>query len=457
MLHLPCTPSSLARRIAAGSLLILGLGSACDLLDGGSDAANDAEGADAEPDSADSATRKNPPAANGEGGGGADATPGPGGDEGGAPSKAGPAVWQAKTETAPVLARISGGGVVVGAFAESFAGFSEGGQAWSKEGTASELLRLQSGSMLATIADKVIAFDPATGDVLFEVQVPSPTPDTPPRKGRKPPPPPPIVAADSFGSQVLLALADARFFVVDPPACGQKKASCLRAAGELEGEFLEASTGLTVADDGTRFLREEDTLRAFDAAFDLKFSLTAHKPLAPVSPAPSNRLGVAFGGEIALLDTAKCESRMETRLARAGATVAPRGCVMWRYEADLDTAPPAVAAVSSLAANGNQRLQVVAQGSDSWKSPLGSLGRVISSQDGLLYTATVAENDEQAPAVSLSAVDAERGTVAWSVPLGFDLEAGAVIVADAVSVDYSPGWISVAIDNSIAVVALPAG
>lgn len=435
--------------------MTLGLTSACDLLGGGGDSAKEAkDGAD--PEAADAPAGEAPkPRGGDEGGGGADAAAEPGSAAGGAPPT-GPAVWQTKAPSAPVLSRVAANGVVVAAFAESYAGFNEGGQVWSKEGTASQLLRLQSGSVLATIADRVVAFDPSTGEVQFEAQVPSPEPATPPRRGRKPPPPPPIVAADSFGSQVLLALSDARFFVADPPACSQKKASCLRPAGELEGEFLEPSTGLTVADDGTRFLREEDALRAFDAAFDLKFSLTAHKSLRSVSPAPDNRLGVSFGGEIALLDTPKCESRMETRLARGGATVAPRGCVMWRYEADLDPAPAAVVDGSSLAANGNQRLQVVVQGSDSWKSPIGSLGRVISSQDGVLYTATIAENEAQAPSVSLSAVDAERGTVSWSVPLGFELEADTVVVADALSVDWSPGWISVTLDDAIAVVALPA-
>ncbi len=358
--------------------------------------------------------------------------------------------WSGEGRGRPRRVRVADDGVVVVAFDDALVGMSDGAASWTKEGVPVDLLRLQDGAMLSAIEDRLLAFDPATGETAFEVSIPAPE-----VKRGKPKPPPPVVAAGTFGSQVLVALADARFFVVDPPACTKKDPACLRPAGTLDGEYLEASTQLVIANDGTRFLVEDDTLRAFGIGFEQRFSLAAHSVLSSVTPAPEGRLALTFGGEVALLDVARCQGRSEVRLARSGATAAPKGCVSWRYGNTLDAAAPAVVDADTLAVNGERRLQVVAEGTDSWKSPLGSVGPVVAGAQNVLYAFTAESGDDGASTFALAAVDAARGTANWTIELPFEGSEQAPVTAASITMDWQPGWLAVALEQNIVVVALP--
>jgi hypothetical protein len=349
--------------------------------------------------------------------------------------------------------KVSPDGAIVAVFGDKMVGYVDGAEAWSKADAYTELVRLQDGTLLAAAGPNVIGFDPSTGKATFETTIPAPEGWEEPKNG-KPKPLPGVVGAEAFGSQVLLAIADARFYVMDPPAC-VKKEPCLRPGGVLEGEYLEPAAVLKVADDGTRYLGEDDALRAFTLALELRFDLTAHANIVGMTPVGNNRLALAFGGEVALLDTDRCSGRTEIRLARNRANIAPKGCVIWRYGGELDDVSPAVIDESTIAANGNQRIQAVINGTDSWKSPLGAIGRVVPGDDGLLYTMTMDEAADGSMSTSVIAVDGKKGTASWSVDLPFTVESGAVIVTDSLRIDWQSGWIAVALDNQIALLSVP--
>jgi hypothetical protein len=384
-----------------------------------------------------------------------------GDDEGGEDSgdepeiEGGPEIaWETAMAVQPRTLRISNQGVVVFVFEDRMEGFRDKSKVWSKKGNFTELVRLVDGSFVGASGPKLEAFDPNTGETKFEFEVPGPESDGPPKKKGDDSPPPGIVGAATFGSQVLLAMADARFFVADPPACAAKEPACTRPAGFLPGEYLEPAAVLTVSDSGTRILAEDDTMRAFDLALELEFDLEAHANIVGATPVAEKGLALAFGGEIAFLDIESCRGKGTVKLAKRGFTVAAKGCVAWRYGSGLDDVAPAVIDSETLAANGNQRLQAIVAGSDSWKTPIGSMGRVIRGNDGLLYT-MASDESEDATTVSVKAVHPERGVVVWEVGLPFVLESGAVVVTDSLAFDWQGTWIAAGLDNNLAVLRIP--
>jgi outer membrane protein assembly factor BamB len=431
--------------IIAGLTFALSL-NACDLLD---KAKGEPETAKEEASEEKSAEPEDPKAA--------DATP-EAGDEGEeesgeveAPSGGSSVAWSATGPSQPLDMKVSGTGALVAVYGDKMVGYVDGAEAWAKEAAYTELVRLKDGTMLAAAGPDVVAFEPDTGKVTFERSIEAPAGSKP----KKDEPAPGVVGAETFGSQVLLAMADARFFVMDPPSCVKDEPTCLRPGESLAGEYLEPSAVLKVANDGTRFLGEDDTMRAFNLALELQFELAAAADIVGITTVGNDRLALAFGGEIALLDSTKCVGRTEIRLAKNRNNIAPKGCVMWRYGGELDNVAPAVIDDSTLAANGNQRLQAVINGVDSWKSPLGSVGRVVAVDAAVLYTMTVVEAEDGSMSTAVAAVDAEKGTVNWSAPLPFAVEDGAVVVVDSLSIDWQPGWIAVAKDAELAVVSVP--
>jgi hypothetical protein len=269
------------------------------------------------------------------------------------------------------------------------------------------------------------------------------------------------MTAASFGSQVLVADQEARFFQVDPPTCIQGDPACLRPAGALDGEVLEVGTRLSVADDGTRYLIEEDTLRVFTPLLDTVFELESPGRIVAVVPAGQSGLALAANGQVLLLQMPRCKG---ATLRLPGVPTGSRQCFRWRYGVDLDDAPPAVIDENTLAVNGARRLHAVAEGTDSWKSPIGSVGAVLVGSDGLLYTLAVDTEGEAALAVK--AVHPGKGTVQWAVPLPFapptapaaaegELATDVVIPETAV-LDTRGAWIVAGFDQHVALVAVQA-
>ncbi len=356
--------------------------------------------------------------------------------------------WQTDF-TAPTTAlSVSSDGTLVAVFEAEAKGYLDGTQVWAKEGAFSPPVRLQDGTLAASLGPVVTGFVPATGDKKFEVTMPLPEPTGKPRKGKEAPPPP-VVSMAPFGSQLFVAVANAKFFVIDPPTCEQEEPGCLRPAGSLDGEYLEKSARVSIVDDGTRLLVEDESMRAFDIALEEVFSLEASANIDGAIPIVGGRLALSFGGETALLNLAAC-AEGTVRLARG--TSAPKGCVQWRYGQGLDRVPPGVVDADTLAVSGNQRLQAVINGTDSWKSPIGAIGPVVGEPE-LVFTVAMAKTEADIR-LSVKAVDAKLGTVAWSVPLPFTLPVDAQFDPTLVKIDKAGDYIAAAYGEHTAVLSI---
>jgi hypothetical protein len=353
--------------------------------------------------------------------------------------------WQTDFTTAPRTLTISDSGTLVVVFEAEAKGYLDGAQVWAKEGSYTGPVTLQDGTLVTSIGGVVTGFDPASGQQTFEVSIPAPAPTG---KRDRDKPPPAVVSVAPFGSQLSVAMADARFFVIDPPTCAKEEPACLRPAGALEGEYLEPTAYLAVADDGTRLLVEDEGMRAFDIALAEVFSLEASANIVGAVAIPGGKLAVSFGGETALLSLASCAGGA-VRLSRG--TTAPKGCVQWRYGQGLDRVPPGVIDAETLAVNGNQRLQAVINGTDSWKSPIGAVGPVVGEADQVL-TIALAKSDADIK-LSVKSVDSKMGTINWTVPLPFALAADTVLDPSQLRLHKRGDWIVAAYGEHTAVLS----
>ncbi len=364
--------------------------------------------------------------------------------------------WHVKLASVPRAVAVTDRGTVFVLGASSIEGFVDGKPAWKKEGTFNGFTRLVDGGVATTTGNAIVAFDPSSGEDRFRVEVPAPAGwPTANRKG-EPIPPPAIVAAASVGSQLLVADQEARFFEVDAPACTKGEEACIRPAGQLDGEVLEVGTRMHVADDGTRYLLEEDTLRVFDPSLETVLELESPGRISAVVPIGAAGLAIATHGQVALLQMQRC---LGASLSLPGVATGSRQCFRWRYGIDLDDAVPAVIDEQTLAVNGGGRMQAVSEGTDVWKSPIGAVGSVIAGGDGLLYTMTVRDDAEST--VAVEAVHPTKGTVAWSVPLPFGPTVGAgenatdVVTPETLGLDTRGGFLAAALEQNIALVTIP--
>ena len=373
--------------------------------------------------------------------------PGPTGGAGPAPAVGGGSgpklAWQIELAGVPRQVLLDPNGTMVVVFDDKITGLHDGLEMWTKEGSFGEVLRLKDGSMVATRGPEVLAFEPGDGAERFVVAPPS-------KAGAKDGAPAEVVAAARFGLQVLVATASAEFFVVDPPTCQGKEPGCVRPAGNLEGEYLEPTATLAVGDDGTRFLVEEGTVRAFDIALETLFRVDLHSPVVGLLPV-SDRLALVFGGEAAMLDVAPCRARDEFSLGRRGSSAPPK-CVKWRYPDDVDDVPPAVLDPNTLAVNGGGTLQAVADGDDRWKIPIDSIGPVLTDGLGLLFTICTGQGGGP---MSVKAVSADRATVEWVVPLPISVPADEAIAPSTLLFDRAGAWLAAGLEQRLAMLALP--
>jgi hypothetical protein len=429
---------------------------ACDKLTGGGDSGEAAAEAQGDPPAAEE------PAAEGDAKV-ADAEPAPDGETAPAadtpkdePAEApadtpnlaaadGPKVaWSTAFTSTPRAVSIEADGTLVVVFEDRMKGYQGGAQKWEKEGAFTDLVRLQDGTLAVSSGASVLAFQPSTGEESFRVEIAGK------RKGKAAPAE--IVAITTLGSQVLAATTEATFHVIDPPACVGKQPACLRPAGALEGEYLEHTAELVASDDGTRFLVEDTAMRAFDLGLDLDFEVQASARIVAAVPVPGGRIAVAHGGAIALLDVVGCIGK--GGVVHLGASAGPKGCGLWRYGSGLDLVPPAVVDRDTLAVNGDHRLQAVTRGTDSWKTPIGAIGRVIAGEGGLLYTMCVEDATEGA-GMSVKAITADKGTAAWVVALPFAPSESKAVVAGDLRFDQQDGFVVAGWAENAAVLAIP--
>jgi hypothetical protein len=354
--------------------------------------------------------------------------------------------WSTAFTSAPRAVSIAKDGTLVVVFDDRMKGYLGGAQSWEKEGSFADIVRLQDGSLAASSGASVLAFQPTSGEEIFRVDIAS--------KGKRKAkaPPPEIVAITILGSQVLVATSDATFHAIDPPACVAKQPACLRPAGALPGEYLERKAELVASDDGTRFLVEDTSMRAFDLGLDVVFEVDATARISAAVPVPGGRLALAYGGAVALLDVAGCMGKGSVHV---GATAGPKGCGLWRYGSGLDDVAPAVIDRDTLAVNGDHRSQAVAGGTDSWKTPIGAIGPVIAGEGGLLYTMCVEDAADEA-AMSVKAITADKGTSAWVVGLPFAPAETGLVVIENLRFDRQGGFIVAGWEENAAVLSIPA-
>jgi len=322
-------------------------------------------------------------------------------------SKAGPAPvaaasWVLSADAAPASLQLAGS-VVVASYSSTVVGYADGAVAWTFEGEHDGAFGMTDGSVVVVQDATVLGLTALDGSERFKAELP--------KQGKKDPL---VVASDSDGEHVLIALADARFLILTPAACGDSPSEdageCIRTVGRLSGEYLEPASTVAMGEDGVRYLAEEDSMRAFDIDLRTVFSASLPADVRSMVRAPGGRLALQFGQEAALLDIERCRGRSEVRL-RTGDTQAPAGCVLWRYGRAIDPVPPAAVDTSSLALNERGKLQLVAEGDDAWKIPIGAFGPVAHGGDSLFTLAVVGDD------LAVAEVDATSGAVKTKHPL----------------------------------------
>jgi hypothetical protein len=347
------------------------------------------------------------------------------------------ATWSVTADATPSAIRLSGS-VVVAAFEGSVVGYANGAAAWTFEGAHEGVFALGEDTVAVVLDAEVKLLSSTDGSEKASATLPP--------RGKKPVD---VVASDANDQHVLLALADARFLQVTPSACGEAPAEgageCVRVVGRLSGEYLEPGSQVALGEDGTRYLAEEDSMRGFDLDLRTVFEASTAADIRSMVHVPGNRLALQFGQEAVLLDPARCRGRSEVRL-RTGDTQAPSGCVLWRYGKAIDPVPPAAVDTSSLALNERGKLQVVAEGDDAWKIPLGAFGPVALG-DGVLFT-LAADGDS----IVVAQVEASTGTITAKHVL--PITSSGDDRADA-KLARSGGTVAAAIGASIGVVSLP--
>lgn len=310
--------------------------------------------------------------------------------------------WNIDVDAAPTSLLLAGSSIVA-SYDDKLVGYADGAAAWTFEGAHDAAFGVTDGSVIVVQASTVLGLAAQDGSERFKAELP---------KLRKKSPV--VVASNTDGEHVLIALADARFLLVTPPACGDSPApdagECVGTVGRLSGEYLEPASAVAMGEDGIRYLAEEDSMRAFDADLRTVFSASLPAEVRSMVQVPGGRLALQFGQEAALLDVERCRGRSEVRL-RTDDTQGPAGCVLWRYGRAIDPVPPAAVDTSSLALNERGKLQLVAEGDDAWKIPLGAFGPVANGGDSLFTLAVVGDG------LAVAEVDSTSGAVKAKHPL----------------------------------------
>jgi hypothetical protein len=335
-------------------------------------------------------------------------------------------------------------GTLVVASDQKMVGIREGKEAWSKDGAFGDLAQLEDGSMVASRGGEIVGFNSGDGSEAFAIAPGGPGKESPPQ----------VVGAAVTGNEILVATEDAQFFGLDAAACKEGTDGCVRPAGRLRGEYLELGARLVAGADGTRYLVEDNVLRRFNPEFEVQFRLEAHSNLTGVVPVAEGRLGLAYGGEVALLDVAQCDKAKAFSLPRGRATDAPSKCLLWRYDHGADNAPPAVIDADTLALNAKGGLQAVAAGDDVWKLPLGSVGPVLRDDNGQLLTISAEEPDgDEGSALAVRAVSPDDAAVQWELPLPYRAQGDAM--ATAPMFVRGGRWLAAGVGEKVAVLRIP--
>lgn len=312
------------------------------------------------------------------------------------------ASWSITADAAPASLQLAGS-VAIASFKDTVVGYTNGAPAWTFEGAHDASFGMKDGSVVVVQASTALGLSAVDGSERFKAELPKQGKDEPL-----------VVASSSDGEHVLLALADARFLVVAPAACGDSPAEgageCVRTVGRLSGEYLEPGSQVAIGEDGLRYLAEEDSMRAFDGELRTVFAASLPADVRSMTHVPGGRLALQFSQEAALLDVERCRGRSEVRL-RTSDTQAPAGCVLWRYGRAIDPVPPAAVDTSSLALNERGKLQLVAEGDDAWKIPLGAFGPVTRGGDSLFTLAIVGDG------IAVAEVEPTNGAVKAKHPL----------------------------------------
>ena len=437
----------LSARLGFAGLFML---AACETLGiGGEGEGGDAAGAGDEDGAKEEGDGGDDKAGADEGGDGAAASDDGAGDGGSEPTGDQPQIaWNSEFASIAGSFLVTSSGSVIVVFEGGIEGVMKGESIWKKEGAFTPLLRLPDRTIATSTGNRVHVFDPNNGQDVFTVDIPEPPGWN--RKKKKPRPPPPVIAIATVGSQMLVANSDARFYILDPPICAENGPACLRPAGYLDGEELEAGTGLNVANDGTRFLTEGSDLRGFDLGLDTVFELESRAEINAALPVGPAGLVIAAGGAASLLNLGRCRGAGLIKLQSA--PVGNNRCVTWRYGEGLDPVAPAVVDEQTIAVNGGRRLQAVNGGVDAWKSPIDAVGRVLSGPGGLLYTLSVQESPAE---FSVKAVSADKGTVVWKQVLPFQYSDTEIVVAENMKLDWQGKWVAAGMEKSMVVIEAP--
>jgi hypothetical protein len=301
-------------------------------------------------------------------------------------------------------------------------------------------------------SNRLLRLDPATGKDQGGAEVPL--------VGEYPPNGKLVAWAGGPGGVWVVMADDGRFFEL----AGGK----LRPAGKLVDEELDSDAELVVAYDGTRYLIEYGTLRAFSPKLEPLWSIKGYDFWAGVSPASGRRLVATVDDEVILLAVDACRADQPLRLRRAAGergpddgeecadcADVPAGCVAARARRrDADHVAPALAGETALvAADGELRTLALTDLREQGKLPIAASGRVLVRPDGRRFVlcSEPGPEDDLDWKVAVCAFGAD-GAPAWRAPLG--MRGKAIFSVDDLHLAWRGGFLLAGYEGEVAVLSV---
>lgn len=332
---------------------------------------------------------------------------------------------------------------------------------------------------------EIVAFDPATGQVRWTVEVgaeeeePQPRGDTPEpddgeaddefdydefeeeldRTSRLP-------SAARDGDGVLLGDDQARFFRLDPKRCAtEEQQGCITDEGRLPDEVLDADSRLLIDGKGRRLLWESGMVRAFDGQWQTTMTARAHDLLSHVV-ARADGVVMLVDDDVVDLDPVACAS--EADVAPSGwpqpgvlyfrdgdecpeCRPAWPGCPRWRvFVESVVGEAPALLDDGTVVVHDDEHTLALRDGTVVWKAITGGGGPLASDGERIFAFGTGIREDDPPALLELSPED---GHPLWSTAL--EIEVGDVYFSDDVRISLGGAAVALAFEETVVAVPVP--
>jgi hypothetical protein len=318
------------------------------------------------------------------------------------------------------------------------------------------LLTLPDGTLLVTDTPRheLIGLDPDTGLDRFRVPVPKASDNEDDYSNRS------VEGAAITPDGVLLALADARFFRMNPAAC-LAKAPCLTLHMHLPNETIN-DPSLHPLPGGDLLLGESELFRQLSPTGQARASFHVRTSSADLTPLPPGRIAASMDDDLVLFDLAKCAGDKTIELPRKAGQLyvrgegecedcrpAPPGCVIARPNiGDVDaTAPLLLKDGTLIVGNDEGVVRLAADGNLLWKSEVGIYGKPLELEGEIIGIASRPGEELGKSQGVVVAIDVATGKERWSREL--PVQAGLIISTDATVLAVAGHWLVAGYETSV--------